>query len=367
MVSRRLVTTLALVATLSTYAARPAYAALGLGSATPNQGTTAGGTVVDIVALDAIVGTIESVEFGGVPATNVTLVNLFTIRATAPAHAAGHVDIVVHVRNTLLVVPIDQFLTVTGGYDFIAPPLLTSVTPTTGPAAGGTVVTIIGANFRNGGPNATTPGGMTVHFGPNLGTNVTLNTAGQLTVTTPPGPVGPVNVTVTNGEGESATLTNAFTYAGGAQSTPTITSISPSSGPQTGGTDIVINGTGFVPGAIVSVCGQSVVILDLTATTIHTIAPPCPPGAVTTTVTNPDGGTATLVGGFTSVATSTPTIGSVTPDSGSPSGGTLVTVNGSGFQAGATLTIGCGLAVGVQVVNSSTITGITDRRTAARP
>ncbi len=117
MVCRRLMATLALVLALSAYAARPAYAVFGLGSANPNQGTTNGGTVVDINATDAITGTIESVEFGGVPATNVQLVNVMLIRCTSPAHAAGHVPIIVHVRHMVGGVPVDEPISVTGGYD----------------------------------------------------------------------------------------------------------------------------------------------------------------------------------------------------------------------------------------------------------
>jgi hypothetical protein len=115
MVLRRLVTALALVAALSAYAAQPAYALLGLGTATPNQGTVAGGTTVNIQALDSVVGTVESVTFDGVPATNVHLVGLFQISCTAPAHIAGHVQVVVHLQQTLLGLPVDQFLTVSGG------------------------------------------------------------------------------------------------------------------------------------------------------------------------------------------------------------------------------------------------------------
>jgi len=181
MVFRRLVTALALVAALSAYAAQPAYALLGLGTATPNQGTVVGGTVVNIQALDSIAGTVESVTFGGVPATNVLLVGLFQIRCNAPAHAAGHVDIVVHLQNTLLGLPVDQYLTVSGGYDYFNPPTIASVNPVAGPVAGGTSVTIAGANFRTG---------MSVKFGPNDATSISLNSATQMTVTTPPGPAG---------------------------------------------------------------------------------------------------------------------------------------------------------------------------------
>jgi hypothetical protein len=330
-------------------APRPAYALLGLGSATPNQGTTAGGTVVDIVGLDPILGSITGIEFGGVPATNVQLVDLLTLRATAPAHAAGLVDIKLRITLNVLGIPLDQVFTLTNGYTYVLPPTATTVAPNSGPSIGGTIVVVTGTNFRSG---------MTVKFGPNFATGVIINSTTQMTVTTPAGPVGAVDVAVVNPEGEAATLTGAYTYVGPAVVSPTITSVAPTHGPQSGGTPIVIHGTGFQPGALLTICGQSVAISNLTAITISATTPGCAPGAVTITVTNPDGGTASASGVFTSDATSTPTIDSIAPLSGSPSGGTPVVITGTGFLPGATVTIGCAAATGVLVVNATTISAI---------
>jgi len=86
-------------------------------------------------------------------------------------------------------------------------------------------------------------------------------------------------------------------------SAPTITNISPASGPTTGGTSITITGTDFVNGATVTVGGTpatSVVVVSptsITATTPAGIA-----GAQDVVVTNTDGGTVTSTGGFTYVA-----------------------------------------------------------------
>ncbi len=82
-------------------------------------------------------------------------------------------------------------------------PTLTSITPTQGPIAGGTVVTINGTNLI----------GASVDFGGIPATGVSVNATGtQITATTPPGAAaGPMTVTVTT-PGGSASLVNGFTY-----------------------------------------------------------------------------------------------------------------------------------------------------------
>jgi len=79
---------------------------------------------------------------------------------------------------------------------------------------------------------------------------------------------------------------------------PGITSVTPTSGPQSGNTKITINGTNFVSGAKVTIGGQpasSVAFVSSTQLTAFT--PPSPTsGSATLTVTNPDGSSATLSG-----------------------------------------------------------------------
>jgi hypothetical protein len=83
-----------------------------------------------------------------------------------------------------------------------AAPTFSSCVPNTGPAAGGTSVTITGANF-----SAIT----SITFGGTAATSVvTVNTT-TATCTTPAHVAGLVNIVVTNANG-SATGTNAFTY-----------------------------------------------------------------------------------------------------------------------------------------------------------
>jgi ABC-type nitrate/sulfonate/bicarbonate transport system substrate-binding protein len=53
------------------------------------------------------------VTFGGVAATNVTIVNPVTLIAVAPAHAAGAVDVVVHIGGNTG--------TKSGGFTYVTP------------------------------------------------------------------------------------------------------------------------------------------------------------------------------------------------------------------------------------------------------
>ena len=83
------------------------------------------------------------------------------------------------------------------------PPAVTSISPTSGSAAGGTTVTINGSNFTNA---------TAVAFGPNTATSFSVNSDTQITAISPAGS-GAVDVTVTSLAGTSATgAPDRFTY-----------------------------------------------------------------------------------------------------------------------------------------------------------
>ena len=110
-------------------------------------------------------------------------------------------------------------------------PTVTGVSPTSGPAAGGTSVTITGTNLT---------GATAVDFGTNAATGVVVNSSTPITATSPAG-TGTVDVTVTTPGGTSATSSaDDFTYI----AAPTVTAVSPTSGVAAGGTSVTITGTG---------------------------------------------------------------------------------------------------------------------------
>ena len=79
---------------------------------------------------------------------------------------------------------------------------------------------------------------------------------------------------------------------------PALTGISPSSGSTAGGTPVTLTGRNFVAGATVSFGGAAAVVTTVNATTIAAKTPAHKLGAVSVVVTNPDGQSGTLAGGF---------------------------------------------------------------------
>jgi hypothetical protein len=82
-------------------------------------------------------------------------------------------------------------------------PIVSYVQPVSGPIAGGTIVGIWGANFKNG--CSVTLGGIAM-------TSVTYHSSGYIDAKTPAGVVGLKHMVVTNPSLDIGTLLNAFTY-----------------------------------------------------------------------------------------------------------------------------------------------------------
>ena len=247
-------------------------------SVSPNVGPVAGGTTVTITGTNFQAGV--TVTFGGVAAT-VNSSTATSISVTTPAGSvAGPVSVVV--SN-----PTGQSATLANGFTYQGPaPTVSSLTPTSGTSSGGTSVTISGTNFVSGAK---------VTFGGTAAT-VTATAATSITVTTPAHAAGVVSVVVINPDGQSATLTNAYTYIAPPVS---ITSVSPTSGSRFGGTTVTINGSGFASGATVTFGGTRASVRSLNSTTIIVRTPSHASGTVSVVVTNTNGSSATLTNGYT--------------------------------------------------------------------
>ena len=170
----------------------------------------------------------SNVTFDGLPATNVDFVSSTQITATAPAHANGAADVTVTNYD-------GQSDTASGGYTYVPPPQLTGASPDSGLTTGGDSVTLSGSGFY---------AGATVKFGSNAASNVTVVNSGEITLTTPANNAGSSTITVTNPDGQSATLSGGFTYM---NPPPAPASITPDHGPTPGGTSVTITGSDFIP------------------------------------------------------------------------------------------------------------------------
>ena len=172
-------------------------------------------------------------------------------------------------------------------------PAILSVSPSSGPAAGGIKVIISGANFSFG----TQQDAPAIAFGGQPATQVRVISATQVVVMTPPHAAGHVTVEVTNPAGKSASSANDFTYT---STSLAVSSVTPNSGATAGGTSVLVTGSGFASGATVSFGGTAASSVSvLSATQINATAPAHAAGAVSVAVTNPDGSQGSLPSGFT--------------------------------------------------------------------
>jgi hypothetical protein len=165
----------------------------------PRAGSTLGGNRVTITGAGFTGAT--AVDFGADEAVTYTVESDQEIVATTPAEAAGTVDVTVSGPDSTS--PIDP----ADVYTFSARvPVVTSVSPDVGPAAGGTAVTITGKVFTH--VSAVDFGSTPVTF--------TVGKHGTIDVISPPG-TGTVDVSVTNASGTSAVgnPVDQFTYTGG--------------------------------------------------------------------------------------------------------------------------------------------------------
>jgi YVTN family beta-propeller protein len=195
-------------------------------SINPTSGPEFGGTVVTITGTHFTGAT--QVLFGETPATSFVVNSDSSITAVSPA-GTGTVDVrVVTSFGTSATTPADQFTYIP------SPPTVTGVNPSVGPQSGGTVVTITGTNFVQVAQ---------VLFGTTPSAFFVVNSDSSITAVSPAG-TGTVDVRVVTSFGTSATSpADQFTYL--ASSLPLITSINPSSGPESGGTAVTITGANF--------------------------------------------------------------------------------------------------------------------------
>jgi hypothetical protein len=233
-------------------------------------------------------GTITVTASAGTPFANATTVNFgstkqpvltiggggASVTATIPPESASQYQVFVSVTTP-------SGTTAAGPSDlFTYGPTVTNISPNTGPPIGGTAVTITGSGFT-----ATS----SVTFGGSAGTITNFNGSTTLIVTAPAGS-GTVHVGVTNPAvnlTSPASSADQFTYA------MNVTSVSPSSGPTTGGTTVDIKGQGFT--GVTSVTFGNVPATNVTLVSdgeITAVSPAGSSGTVDVKVTTPSGTTA---------------------------------------------------------------------------
>jgi hypothetical protein len=302
-----------------------------------SAGPPGGGETVGITGSGFVAGT--TAAFGSVAATGVTLVSPTLLDAIVPPGGAGSVNVTVTTW---------QGTSAPSAADLYAygAPAVTAVSPDAATTDGGTTITITGTGFVPGA---------TVSFGTTVAPVSTVGATGTwLQAAAPAARAGSVDVRVTTAAGRSAASVADLYAAGG----PAVTSVATDAAPPGGGNDVIVAGSGFVPGLTVYFGARRapLAIVLPGGTGLHTVAPPGTAGRVDITVRTPQGRSATSR--HDSYFYGAPTVTRVTHPSGSTAGDTVVTITGTGFSPHAKVSFGMQPAAAVRVTSPTSITAV---------
>ncbi len=224
----------------------------------------------------------------------------------------------------------------------LPPPTITSVSPTSGQAAGGNTLTITGTGFLSDS---------IVRIEADECIKLVPPSSTSITCKSPAKTAGVYSVGVTNPDGQKAVLANVYTVV----PPPSVISISPTGGPLAGGNTLTINGNNFLSGAIVRIQGIDCANTKFLSSNQMT----CQPGARTAgvynvAVINPDLQRGALPGAYTYRAA--PTVSAVAPLKLRTKGGELITIKGSGFISGAKIQVGPSQCLNVVIASATSAT-----------
>jgi hypothetical protein len=222
----------------------------------PAEGPVSGGTQITITGRD--LARVSGATFDGISVA-LDSKSETQIKVTSPAHAIGEVP--------LRLTDGGAFATLTYKY-VAAAPTISSISPTSGPTAGGNAVTINGTELA---------GVTTVKFGSTSAT-IDSKTATKIVVIAPPGPAGDVTLRV---DSPSGFATKLYQYVA---PRPEVTKIDPNHGPAAGGQTVIITGKNFSEVTQVLFDGEKGTIKNKQATSLEVVTPPHAAGVIVVSV-----------------------------------------------------------------------------------
>ena len=239
------------------------YNAPTVSAVSPAAGPLGGGTHIAISGL--YLDSVESVTVGG----NLALIQSYVpLTCYTPAGSAGAASVLVTTPGGTN--SANTFFT----YDNV--PTVSSISPSAGPIAGGQFVTISGQYFT---------GATSVTIGGNAATSVFVGNDSLITCYTPSGSAGTASVLVTTPGGTNSANT-LYQY----DNIPTVSSISPSTGPSAGGTFVTISGQYFTGATGVTIGGHAATSVSVSNdSTITCNTPSGNAGTASVLVTTPGG------------------------------------------------------------------------------
>ncbi len=216
----------------------------------------------------------------------------------------------------------------------------------------------------SGGPDATrttTPGNATGFKLPGATRPTTPPVFGLTSLV--PGAPGDLLLT----DGTAATTSSLYELTGGPTGetlgSPTISSVTPTSGSIAGGINVAIHGSNLASTTSVEFGTVQATTVVATSTAITVVNPPHSAGAVTVSVTTL-GGHTTLANGFTYI-TPPPKVTSITPATGTTTGGTVVAIHGSNLVSTSEVDFGTEAATTLVTTNTS-VTATTPAHAAGK-
>ncbi len=310
----------------ATRASRFSYRLPTVTKVVPAAGWTIGGTPVTITGTN--LASVDEIGFGGNRYTGFAC-TATACKGTLPsATSSGRIDVTAVVSDISRGAGPDVVSATSSAdrftYTKIPAPVVTSIAPSSGSLQGGDAVVVTGKYLDDG----------KVSFGGSGASAVTCTDTSCTMIAPYHGSTGTVDVTVTTPAGASP-VSSADRFSYYAPGLPTITRVSPASGPATGGSAVVITGTNLT-GGTVFFGGKPAVTSSCTAATSCTaVTPAAPAGAVDVGVETSAGKSALgTADHYDYVNPPAPAISAVSPASGPASGGTNVTVTGSNLAGG---------------------------------
>jgi hypothetical protein len=281
------------------------------------------------------------VLFGGKPLINAKRVSETRITGVVPEGLSqGPVDVIVSTPYGTGARP--------SGYTYLLDPNpgttleLLAVSPATGSARGGELVTLIAKGLGTSTDTTVTIGGVSASI-------LSVDAAAHVAIVEAPPGSGTVDVSISRA-GQRSALNDAYTFL----PVFSVSGISPASGPVAGGTSVEITGEGFLPGLELRIGALSAASVRVVSPTlIRATTPPGAPGLADIIVLQ-SGQVARLEDGFSYDAEYR--LWLVDPAQGSQAGGTEVMLVGSGFPTDAKVKFGNSNATHVEVLSPTLIT-----------
>ncbi|MFG3137222.1 IPT/TIG domain-containing protein [Streptomyces sp. NPDC048211] len=242
-----------------------------------------------------------AVTFGSAAALSYTVNTPSTITATVPP-GTGTVNVTVRTPGGL-----SNAL----AYAYAPTPALSAITPNQGPTSGGTSVILTGTGLT---------GTTAVTFGSTPATSYTVNSATQITAVAPAG-TGAVAVTATTVGGTSGPVFFYYINA------PSLLSVSPTEGPTSGGTSVILTGTGLTGTTAVTFGSTPATSYTVNSATQITAVTPPGTGSVPCTVTGPGGTSNSVIYSYLAA----PALTALSPSQGPTDAGASVTLTGTGL------------------------------------